>query len=119
MPAFNKTAANTNQFRNSTDKDIERDGRPILFIDLDATMVHVTKLYPGIIVDVPKTDDFFVFSTISGDAFAAQLRPGVKVFLEKLATRYILSVYTKSLKNYALCIMRALDPGDRHCQVRF
>ncbi|OAY26391.1 CTD small phosphatase-like protein [Manihot esculenta] len=76
-----------------------------VFLDLDETLVH-SKADPP-----PQVFDFIVRPNIDGEFmnFYVLKRPGVDAFLEALAAKYELVVFTAGLKEYASLVLDKLD----------
>ncbi|KDP21150.1 hypothetical protein JCGZ_21621 [Jatropha curcas] len=76
-----------------------------IFLDLDETLVH-SKADPP-----PQMFDFVVRPKIDGELmnFYVLKRPGVDAFLESLAAKYELVVFTAGLKEYASLVLDKLD----------
>ncbi|KAJ9135985.1 hypothetical protein P3X46_033102 [Hevea brasiliensis] len=83
---------------------ISRTKRTV-FLDLDETLVH-SKADPP-----PQVFDFIVRPNIDGEFmnFYVLKRPGVDAFLEALAAKYELVVFTAGLKEYASLVLTKLD----------
>ncbi|KAG8634589.1 hypothetical protein MANES_17G061000v8 [Manihot esculenta] len=76
-----------------------------IFLDLDETLVH-SKTDPP-----PQKFDFMVRPNIDGEFMNLYVlkRPGVDAFLEALAEKYELVVFTAGLKEYASLVLNKLD----------
>ncbi|KAA0052598.1 hypothetical protein IC582_017803 [Cucumis melo] len=76
-----------------------------VLLDLDETLVH-SKLDPP-----PKKFDFVVRPRIDGEIlnFYVLKRPGVDQFLEALADKFEIVVFTAGLKEYASLVLNHLD----------
>ncbi|TKY71887.1 CTD small phosphatase protein [Spatholobus suberectus] len=79
--------------------------RRTVFLDLDETLVH-SKASPP-----PERFDFVVRPVIDGEPmdFYVLKRPGVDEFLESLAAKYEVVVFTAALKEYASMVLDRLD----------
>ncbi|XP_020232353.1 probable C-terminal domain small phosphatase [Cajanus cajan] len=79
--------------------------RRTVFLDLDETLVH-SQLSPA-----PERFDFIVRPVIDGVPmdFYVLKRPGVDEFLESLAAKYEVVVFTAALKEYASMVLDRLD----------
>ncbi|KAL2341025.1 hypothetical protein Fmac_008965 [Flemingia macrophylla] len=79
--------------------------RGTVFLDLDETLVH-SQLLPA-----PERFDFVVRPVIDGEPmeFYVLKRPGVDEFLESLAAKYEVVVFTAALKEYASMVLDRLD----------
>ncbi|KAJ4844269.1 hypothetical protein Tsubulata_009817 [Turnera subulata] len=77
-----------------------------VFLDLDETLVH-SKADPQ-----PERFDFIVRPRIDGVLmnFYVLKRPGVDAFLQGLAAKYEVVVFTAGLKEYASLVLDKLDP---------
>ncbi|XP_054800597.1 uncharacterized protein LOC129304816 [Prosopis cineraria] len=91
-------------FNNPLPPLISTDKRTI-FLDLDETLVH-SKTDPP-----PERFDFVVQPRIDGVAmnFYVLKRPGVDEFLEYLAAKFEVVVFTAALKEYASVVLDRLD----------
>ncbi|KAK7302994.1 hypothetical protein RJT34_13893 [Clitoria ternatea] len=80
-------------------------GRKTVFLDLDETLIH-SKASPP-----PERFDFVVRPVIDGERmdFYVLKRPGVDEFLEALAAKYEVVVFTAALKEYASMVLDRLD----------
>ncbi|KAF3451333.1 hypothetical protein FNV43_RR07428 [Rhamnella rubrinervis] len=76
-----------------------------VFLDLDETLVHSSPDPP------PERFDFVVRPRIEGEVlnYYVLKRPGVDEFLEALADRYEVVVFTAGLKEYASLVLDRLD----------
>lgn len=76
-----------------------------VFLDLDETLVHSKPDPP------PQVFDFVVRPVIDGEAmnFYVLKRPGVDEFLEAMAAKYELVVFTAGLKEYASLVLDGID----------
>lgn len=76
-----------------------------IFLDLDETLVHSTLQPP------PVRFDFVVRPRIDGEelTFFVVKRPGVDEFLERIAERYEVVVFTAGLREYASLVLDRLD----------
>ncbi|KAJ8761958.1 hypothetical protein K2173_006560 [Erythroxylum novogranatense] len=76
-----------------------------VFLDLDETLVHSNADPP------PQKFDFVVRPKIDGEFmnFYVLKRPGVDTFLEALAAKYEVVVFTAGLKEYASLVLDRLD----------
>ncbi|KAK4259533.1 hypothetical protein QN277_005856 [Acacia crassicarpa] len=83
--------------------------RKTVFLDLDETLVH-SKADPP-----PQRFDFVVRPLIDGDImnFYVLKRPGMEDFLESLAAKYEVVVFTASLEVYASLVLDRVDPNQR------
>ncbi|KAI9127451.1 hypothetical protein K1719_002010 [Acacia pycnantha] len=83
--------------------------RKTVFLDLDETLVH-SKADPP-----PQRFDFVVRPLIDGDImnFYVLKRPGIEDFLESLASKYEVVVFTASLEVYASMVLDRVDPNRR------
>ncbi|KAG4945717.1 hypothetical protein AAZX31_15G083800 [Glycine max] len=79
--------------------------RKTVFLDLDETLVHSHPSPP------PERFDFVVRPVIDGEPmdFYVLKRPGVDEFLESLAAKYEVVVFTAALKEYASMVLDRLD----------
>ncbi|KAG4960321.1 hypothetical protein JHK82_037008 [Glycine max] len=79
--------------------------RKTVFLDLDETLVHSHPSPP------PERFDFVVRPVIGGEPmdFYVLKRPGVDEFLESLAAKYEVVVFTAALKEYASMVLDRLD----------
>jgi len=79
--------------------------RKTVFLDLDETLVHSHPSPP------PERFDFVVRPVIDGEPmdFYVLKRPGVDEFLEALASKYEVVVFTAALKEYASMVLDRLD----------
>ncbi|KAK7412493.1 hypothetical protein VNO78_03957 [Psophocarpus tetragonolobus] len=79
--------------------------RKTVFLDLDETLVHSNPSPP------PERFDFVVRPIIDGEPmyFYVLKRPGVDEFLESLAAKYEVVVFTAGLKEYASMVLDRLD----------
>ncbi|KAK7306471.1 hypothetical protein VNO77_44414 [Canavalia gladiata] len=79
--------------------------RRTVFLDLDETLVH-SKASPP-----PERFDFVVRPVIDGEPmdFYVLKRPGVDEFLESLARKFEVVVFTAALKEYASMVLDRLD----------
>lgn len=77
------------------------DPRQLLILDLDETLIYASDKA------LPRPADFFVLP------YAVYLRPGVKEFLEAVAGKFRLAVWTSSSPSYAREVVQALlsDPA--------
>ncbi|XP_065878997.1 uncharacterized protein [Euphorbia lathyris] len=80
-------------------------GKRTVFLDLDETLVH-SKADPP-----PQLFDFIVRPVIDGEVmnFYVLKRPGVDAFLEAMAAKYELVVFTAGLREYASLVLDKLD----------
>lgn len=76
-----------------------------VFLDLDETLVH------SVAAPCPKRFDFVVHPNIHGNemTFYVVKRPGVDQFLQKLAEKYELVVFTAGMREYATLVLDRLD----------
>lgn len=76
-----------------------------VFLDLDETLVH------SVAAPCPKRFDFVVRPNIHGKemTFYVVKRPGVDQFLQKLAEKYELVVFTAGMREYATLVLDRLD----------
>ncbi|BAT87237.1 hypothetical protein LR48_Vigan09g229900 [Vigna angularis] len=79
--------------------------RKTVFLDLDETLVHSHPSPP------PEHFDFVVRPVIDGQPmdFYVLKRPGVDEFLETLASKYEVVVFTAALREYASMVLDRLD----------
>ncbi|XP_027338168.1 probable C-terminal domain small phosphatase [Abrus precatorius] len=79
--------------------------RRTVFLDLDETLIH-SKASPP-----PEHFDFVVRPVIDGEVmdFYVLKRPGVDEFLESLAKKFEVVVFTAALKEYASMVLDRLD----------
>ncbi|QCD76905.1 probable C-terminal domain small phosphatase [Vigna unguiculata] len=79
--------------------------RKTVFLDLDETLVHSHPSPP------PENFDFVVRPVIDGQPmdFYVVKRPGVDEFLETLASKYEIVVFTAALREYASMVLDRLD----------
>ena len=80
-----------------------------MFLDLDETLVHSKAAPP------PERYDFVVRPVIDGEAveFYVLKRPGVEEFLEALAAKFEVVVFTAALREYAELVLDRLDRENR------
>ncbi|XP_050367366.1 uncharacterized protein LOC126785769, partial [Argentina anserina] len=78
-----------------------------VFLDLDETLVHSS-------VTLPNRFDFLVRPIIHGTEmrFYVIKRPGVDQFLQKLAEKYEVVVFTAGMREYASLVLDRLDRHD-------
>ena len=94
-----------------------------LVVDLDKTLIDTIRV-PSVEIaqkvieqDKDHSSDFFYFRL--SEIYLVRVRPHTKEFLEMIADKYYMRVYTLSQRSYALKILEKIDPDNRFFHQRF
>ena len=74
--------------------------QPLLLLDIDETIVHVSFVW------LRRAPDFSF--RLDGDVYHVYIRPGVRRFLERAKSACAIGVWTAAERRYAICILRRL-----------
>ncbi|XP_051217184.1 RNA polymerase II C-terminal domain phosphatase-like 4 isoform X2 [Lolium perenne] len=106
------------RLRGSDLKNLLRERKLILILDLDHTLINSTKLHDisaaenklGIQNAASKDDPNGSLFTLEGMQMLTKLRPFVRKFLKEASTMFEMYIYTMGDKAYAIEIAKLLDP---------
>ncbi|KAL6865305.1 hypothetical protein ACP4OV_016456 [Aristida adscensionis] len=113
-------ASEIDRLRGSDLKNLLRERKLVLILDLDHTLINSTKLHDlsaaekelGIQAAASKDDlDRSIFSLYSMQMLT-KLRPFVHKFLKEASNMFEMYIYTMGDKAYAIEIAKLLDPGN-------
>lgn len=82
-----------------------------LVLDLDHTLVHATKIMQPML-GRESTESMNDFHEILDSRYMIKIRPGVHEFLEQVSSMFDLSIYTRSVREYAHKVVEVLNSGD-------
>ncbi|EMS57931.1 RNA polymerase II C-terminal domain phosphatase-like 4 [Triticum urartu] len=106
------------RLRGSDLKNLLRERKLILILDLDHTLINSTKLHDisaaennlGIQTAASKDDPNGSLFTLEGMQMLTKLRPFVRKFLKEASNMFEMYIYTMGDKAYAIEIAKLLDP---------
>uniref|UniRef100_A0ACD5UAA9 Uncharacterized protein n=1 Tax=Avena sativa TaxID=4498 RepID=A0ACD5UAA9_AVESA len=106
------------RLRGSDMKNLLRERKLILILDLDHTLINSTKLHDisaaennlGIQTAASKDNPNGSLFTLEGMQMLTKLRPFVRKFLKEASTMFEMYIYTMGDKAYAIEIAKLLDP---------
>uniref|UniRef100_A0A453BXD5 RNA polymerase II C-terminal domain phosphatase-like n=1 Tax=Aegilops tauschii subsp. strangulata TaxID=200361 RepID=A0A453BXD5_AEGTS len=106
------------RLRGSDLKNLLREKKLILILDLDHTLINSTKLHDisaaennlGIQIAASKDDPNGSLFTLEGMQMLTKLRPFVRKFLKEASNMFEMYIYTMGDKAYAIEIAKLLDP---------
>uniref|UniRef100_A0A452Z112 RNA polymerase II C-terminal domain phosphatase-like n=1 Tax=Aegilops tauschii subsp. strangulata TaxID=200361 RepID=A0A452Z112_AEGTS len=101
-------------------KNLLRERKLVLILDLDHTLINSTRLHDisaaemdlGIQSAASKNDPDRSLFTLQGMCMLTKLRPFVRKFLEEASNMFEMYIYTMGFKAYAIEIAKLLDPGN-------
>uniref|UniRef100_A0A452Z142 RNA polymerase II C-terminal domain phosphatase-like n=1 Tax=Aegilops tauschii subsp. strangulata TaxID=200361 RepID=A0A452Z142_AEGTS len=108
------------RLRGSEVKNLLRERKLVLILDLDHTLINSTRLHDissaemdlGIQSAASKNDPDGSLFTLQGMHMLTKLRPFVRKFLEEASSMFEMYIYTMGDKAYAVEIAKLLDPGN-------
>uniref|UniRef100_A0A452Z0Z8 RNA polymerase II C-terminal domain phosphatase-like n=1 Tax=Aegilops tauschii subsp. strangulata TaxID=200361 RepID=A0A452Z0Z8_AEGTS len=108
------------RLRGSEVKNLLRERKLVLILDLDHTLINSTRLHDissaemdlGIQSAASKNDPDRSLFTLQGMCMLTKLRPFVRKFLEEASNMFEMYIYTMGFKAYAIEIAKLLDPGN-------
>ncbi|XP_062180389.1 RNA polymerase II C-terminal domain phosphatase-like 4 isoform X2 [Phragmites australis] len=101
-------------------KNLLRERKLVLILDLDHTLINSTKLHDisaaendlGIQAAASKDDPNRSIFTLGSMQMLTKLRPFVQKFLKEASNMFEMYIYTMGEKAYAIEIAKLLDPGN-------
>ncbi|EEQ98339.1 hypothetical protein Pmar_PMAR013688 [Perkinsus marinus ATCC 50983] len=126
------SAAFAASLESSTIRTLASSKRLVAVLDIDHTILHVTNkridlLFPDVTcynlapnrdtgrLDEEKVYQFFIGTSPTTTACCyLKLRPGFYTFLEEILPLYELYLYTHGTREYAIRLLKALDPSARY-----
>ncbi|XP_051202212.1 RNA polymerase II C-terminal domain phosphatase-like 4 [Lolium perenne] len=108
------------RLRGSEVKNLLRDRKLVLILDLDHTLINSTRLHDisatemdlGIQTAASKDLPNKSLFNLQGMYMLTKLRPFVRKFLEEASSMFEMYIYTMGDKAYAIEIAKLLDPGN-------
>ncbi|KAL5203013.1 hypothetical protein ABZP36_013965 [Zizania latifolia] len=108
------------RLRGAVLKNLLRERKLVLILDLDHTLINSTKLFDmsaaendlGIQSAASKDDPDRSLFTLDTMQMLTKLRPFVRKFLEEASNMFEMYIYTMGDKAYAIEIAKLLDPGN-------